>query len=150
MSLPKIDTTTHMYKMEPIELANPVKQGLFDYIITYVGDAVTNPEDIGESTPMLVRGDYDTLYKKFINNELILGCRVVVTCRDGIPVQQMMTVISDTPIGIYMNRSTFVIPTISGKPVLDLNEMLIDCNNNLYNPADTSNIPFDEPGSSMN
>lgn len=154
--LPEIDTTTHVYKMEPIELVNPVKQSLFDYIITYVRDAAASLYDMGNSTPMLVRGDYDTLYKKLINNELILGCRVVVTCRDGIPMKQMVSAINDTPIGIYIRSKDsggFTIPTISDKPVLDLNEILIDCNNNHYNPqdglhyiADASNIPFDESG----
>lgn len=150
MPLPEIDTTTHVYKMEPIQLANPVKLGLFDCIITYVADAAASLEDVPEGTPMLVRGDYDTLYQKLINNELILGCQVVVACRDGIPMAQRVSVINDTLIGIYIRPKASggsTIPTISGKPVLDLDAMLIDCNNNHYDPADASNIPFDEKSS---
>lgn len=150
MSLPgDIDTTTHVYKTEPIELVNPVKQGFFDYIITYVGDAATDPTALVEPTAILVRGDYGTLYNKLINNELILGCQVSVQCIDGTPMSQVVTGLSDMmAISIYKKPglNTSVIPTIGGKPVLNINgAMLIDCNNNHYDPSNTSNIPFDEP-----
>lgn len=121
-----------MAELLALKYADTAKQNFFDFIFT--------PIDT-KGVPLLVHGNYDTLYKKIMNCELICGCLVQVdTTKDGVPIGQQRTDLSS--VGIYVNAGG-EIPTINNRPLINIvGVVLIDCNNVVYDIDDTD-IPFD-------